>query len=160
VNVSSSSKAGFYTTPEFKNIIQSIHEIKRDVSRLGKTNSDPIGYNRLLKNVDSLEESVKEHYRELYALEGALETASSRRLTDKQRVMLQIVAEVQSVTLYTNLIEKVSEELGIPRSTVRWNLKGLRDSGLISAGDRDNKGIPVRLTETGRIMADFVSLGY
>ena len=158
VNVSSSAKAGFYTTPEFKNIVQSLHEIKREISRLGKTNPDPIGYNRLLKNVDSLEESLKEHDRELYALEGALEAASSHRLTEKQRVMLQIVAEVQCETLYTNLIDKVSKDLRIPRSTVRWNLKGLRDSGLIAAGDRDNKGIPVRLTETGRIMADFVSL--
>ncbi len=157
MNVSSSSKAGFYPTPEFKNLLQSLNDLKKEVSRFGKTHPDKIGYNRLIKNVDSLEESMKEHYRELYAIEGALETASSRRLTEKQRMMLQIISEVQGETLYTTLIEKVSKELEIPKSTVRWNLKGLRDSGLITAGDRDNKGIPVRLTETGRIMAGVVS---
>jgi DNA-binding MarR family transcriptional regulator len=158
VNVSSSAKAGFYPTPESKNLIQSLNDLKRELSRFGKTNPDRIGYNRLVKNVDSLEESLKEHYRELYAMEGALEAASVRRLTEKQRMMLRIVAEVQGETLYTTLIEKVSEELNIPKSTVRWNLKGLRDAGFIAAGDRDNKGVPVRLTETGRIMAGVVSL--
>jgi DNA-binding transcriptional ArsR family regulator len=159
VNVSSSAKAGFYPTPESKNLIQSLKDLKKELSRFGKTSPDRIGYNRLVKNVDSLEESLKEHYRELYAMEGALEAASARRLTEKQRMMLRIVAEVQGETLYTTLIERVSEELDIPRSTVRWNLKGLRDTGLIAAGDRDNKGIPVRLTETGRVMAGVASVG-
>jgi DNA-binding transcriptional ArsR family regulator len=159
VNVSTSVKAGFYPTPESKNLIQSLKELKRELSRFGKTNPDRIGYNRLVKNVDSLEETLKEHYRELYALEGALEAASTRRLTEKQRMMLRIVADVQGETLYTTLIDKVSEELDIPKSTVRWNLKGLRDAGLIAAGNRENKGIPVRLTETGRIMTGVVSLG-
>jgi Fe2+ or Zn2+ uptake regulation protein len=92
-------------------------------------------------------------------MEGALEAASARRLTDKQRMMLRIVAEVQGDTLYTTLIDRVSEELDIPKSTVRWNLKGLRDAGLIAAGDRDNKGVPVRLTDAGRVMAGIVSPG-
>ena len=157
MNVSSSAKAGFYPTPESKNLIQSLNELKRELSRFGKTNPDRIGYNRLVKNVDSLEESLKEHYRELYAMEGALETASTHKLTEKQRMMLRIVAEVQGETIYTTLIERVSAELDIPKSTVRWNLKGLRDAGLIAAGDRDNKGVPVRLTETGRVMAGVVS---
>ena len=159
MNVSSSAKAGFYPTPESKNLVQSLNDLKRELSRFGKTNPDRIGYNRLVKNVDSLEESLKEHYRELYAMEGALEAASTRRLTEKQRMMLRIVAEVQGDTLYTTLIDRVSEELNIPKSTVRWNLKGLRDAGLIAAGDRDNKGIPVRLTEAGRVMTGFVTPG-
>ncbi len=157
MNVSSSAKAGFYPTPESKNVIQTLKELKRELSRFGKSNPDRIGYNRLIKNVDSLEESLKEHYRELYAMEGALEAASTRKLTDKQRMMLRLVAEVQDDTLYTTLIEKISEELGIPKSTVRWNLKGLRDAGLIAAGDRDNKGVPVRLTESGRVMTGFMA---
>ena len=157
MNVSSSAKAGLYPTPESKNLLQSLNDLKREVSRFGKTRPDRIGYSRLVKNVDSLEESLKEHYREFYAIEAALEAASSRRLTEKQRTMLRIVAEVQGETLYTNLIDRVSDELDIPKSTARWNLKGLRDSGLITAGDRDNKGVPVRLTETGRVIAGLVS---
>ncbi len=159
MNVSSSVKAGLYPTPESKNLVQSLRELKRELSRFGKTNPDRIGVSRLVKNVDSLEESLKEHYRELYAMECALEAASARRLTEKQRVMLRIVSEAQGETLYTTLIERLSVELDIPKSTVRWNLKGLRDTGLISAGDRDNKGVPVRLTETGRVMADLLYQG-
>jgi DNA-binding transcriptional ArsR family regulator len=158
VNVSSSAKAGFYPTPESKNLIHYLNDLKRELSRFGKTNPDRIGFNRLVKNVDSLEESLKEHYRELYVMEGALEVASTRSLTEKQRMMLRIVSEVQEETLYTTLIERVSVELNIPKSTIRWNLKGLRDAGLIAAGDRDNKGVPVRLTESGRIMVGVFSL--
>ena len=143
-------------TPESKNLLQSLNDLKREVSKFGKTHSDRIGYNRLVKNVDSLEESLKEHYRELNFLESALESVSSHRLTEKQKIMLQIISEVQGETLYTTLIERVSNDLKIPKSTVRWNLKGLRDTGLIAAGNRDNKGVPVKLTETGRIMVDLL----
>ena len=156
MNVSSGAKAGFYPTPEFKNIVQSLRELKREVKNLGSTPPDPAGIDRLVRNVDSLEESLREHYRELSAVEGALEVASERRLTEKQRAMLRVVSTVQDDTIYTSLIDKVSEEMSIPRSTVRWSLKGLRDSGLIYAGDRDNKGVPVRLTEAGRVMAGLI----
>jgi DNA-binding transcriptional ArsR family regulator len=160
VNVSSGTKAGFYPTPEFKNIVQSLRELKREVRNFGSTPPNPAGIDRLVKNVDSLEECIREHYRELSAMEGALEAASERRLTEKQRAMLHVVSTVQGETIYTSLIDRVSREMGIPRSTVRWSLKGLRDSGLIYAGDRDNKGVPVRLTEAGKVMVGLVSNGH
>ncbi|MFB0544580.1 MAG: hypothetical protein ACETVN_02595, partial [Asgard group archaeon] len=34
---------------------------------------------------------------------------------------------------------------------VRWNLKLLKNAGLIIAGDKNNKGISVRLTSLGAI---------
>jgi antitoxin (DNA-binding transcriptional repressor) of toxin-antitoxin stability system len=40
---------------------------------------------------------------------------------------------------------------------VRWNLQGLREANLIRAGDRENKGVPVELTDAGRIMASIVA---
>jgi predicted ArsR family transcriptional regulator len=55
--------------------------------------------------------------------------------------------------VYTVLIQQLSDELAIPESTVRWNLKGLREAELIRAGTKDNKGVPVSLTAMGRIMA-------
>lgn len=39
----------------------------------------------------------------------------------------------------------------MPLSTVRWNLKILKKAGLIIAGDKNNKGIRVRLTALGII---------
>jgi DNA-binding MarR family transcriptional regulator len=157
VSVTSSLKADFYITPEFRNFIESLNDLKTEIRRFGKTNTNAISYNRLRKNVDDLEESLRRHYLEWDALNQMLQTASERKLTDKQRAMLQIISEADGSQLYTTLIDRLSVEMGIPQSTVRWNLKGLRDVGLIQAGDRDNKGIPVRLTEKGRIMMRLVS---
>jgi len=121
--------------------------------------ADTISYNRLLKSLDALEESLRVHFKELYALERALMAAASMRLTRKQRLMLRwLVENYRGKEVYTSLIERISEGLGIPKSTVRWNLRGLREAGLIRAGDRENKGIPVRLTERGRMVAEYVSL--
>ena len=157
MSVTSSLKADFYITPEFRNFIESLNDLKAEIRRFGKTNTNAISYNRLRKNVDDLEESLRLHYMEWDAMNQMLQTASERKLTDKQRAMLQFISEANSSQLYTTLIDRLSVEMGIPQSTVRWNLKGLRDAGLIQAGDRDNKGIPVRLTEKGRIMTRLVS---
>jgi DNA-binding transcriptional ArsR family regulator len=157
VNASSGAKTGIYTTPELKNLLQSMNDLKREVSRFGKGNPDRISYNRLLKNVDSLEESLRTHFRELNTFEETLVSASSRRLTRKQRLMLRWLSEgYGEATIYTSLIDQLSEDLGLPKSTVRWNLQGLREANLIRAGDRENKGIPVELTDAGRIMASVV----
>jgi len=160
VSISSGAKTGIYTTPELKNLLQSMNELKREVSRLGRGNPDRISYNRLLKDVDSLDESLRAHFRELNTLGETLASASSRRLTGKQRLMLRWLSEgYKGSAIYTNLIERLSEELSIPRSTVRWNLQGLRDANLIRAGDRLNKGMPVELTDAGRMMAGIISSG-
>ena len=83
-------------------------------------------------------------------MEQALMAAASSRLTGKQQALLGwIASRGDEFCVYTTLIDLYSEELGIPRSTVRWNLRGLREAGLIVAGDRENKGIPVALTEMG-----------
>jgi len=158
VNISSGAKTGFYTTPELKNLLQSMNDMKREVSKFGKSNPDRVSYNRLLKNVDSLEESLRAHFRELNAFGETLASASSRRLTRKQRLMLRWLSEgYRGSAIYTDLIERLSEELKIPKSTVRWNLQGLRDANLIRAGDRRNKGIPVELTDAGRMMAGILA---
>jgi DNA-binding MarR family transcriptional regulator len=137
-----------------------MNDLKREISRFGKGNPDRISYNRLLKNVDSLEESLRTHFRELNAFEETLASASSRRLTRKQRLMLRWLSDGYGEdTIYTSLIERLSEDLCIPKSTVRWNLQGLREANLIRAGDRENKGVPVELTDAGRMMASIVAAG-
>jgi Fe2+ or Zn2+ uptake regulation protein len=74
-------------------------------------------------------------------------------LTKKQRSLLLAVAEknVENNTL-SRLIRKLSSEFNMPLSTVRWNLKILKKAGLIIAGDKNNKGIRVRLTALGIIV--------
>jgi len=160
VTVSSAEEPDFYPTPEFRNLLTTAKRLRREVARLEVGASDAIFYNRILKEVDALQVSLNVHFKELSTLERALTAAASSRLTKKQRMLLRWLAEdYREEGVYTALIERMSEILNIPRSTVRWNLRGLREMGLIRAGDRENKGIPVSLTERGRIVAEYVALG-
>ena len=104
---------------------------------------------RLLESLSLLERGLDSYIRELSTLRSALKLAASTRLTEKQRLLLRWIAERGCGEVYTVLIEKASRELGIPKSTVRWNMRRLREGGLIEAGDKENKGVPVRLTEEG-----------
>ncbi len=142
-------------TPEFSDILTNLQTIKREVAAFGQE-TDQITINRLMKRVDALEQSIHAHGRQLNQLEQALMTAASTRLTGKQRTILHwLTANHFEDTVYTNLIKQLSGELSIPESTVRWNLRGLRDADLINAGTKENKGIPVSLTTMGRIMASY-----
>ena len=152
----SKSKKQTYQTPEFRNILETIKDIKRVVIEFGQTTQNTLAYHRLIKQVDSLEQSIYRHSRQLNQLDQALMTAASTKLTEKQRTILQwLTTRYEEDEVYTNLIKQLSEELEIPESTVRWNLRGLREAELINAGTKDNKGIPVSLTMMGKIMANY-----
>jgi DNA-binding MarR family transcriptional regulator len=156
VNISSIKKESNYPTPEFRKIIESLERIKKDVKQLKNITNDPTSYKKLIKNISSLEEAIHQHYRELNSIEQLFFLATTAKLTKKQRMILRwLVEHYNQKTVYTVLIQEISKELEIPRSTVRWNLRGLREAELIQAGDKDNKGIPVSLTPIGKIMADY-----
>ncbi|MBC8463150.1 hypothetical protein H8D76_02210, partial [Candidatus Bathyarchaeota archaeon] len=129
-----------YPTPEFSEILSNIQSIKREVADFGQE-TNRITINKLIKRVDALEQSVYAHSRQLNQLEQALMTAASTRLTGKQRTILNWLTmnHIEDI-VYTNLIKQLSGELSIPESTVRWNLRGLREADLINAGTKENKG--------------------
>ena len=157
MTVSSIKEIGFYFTPEFKNLLMTAKNLKREFSRFEAI--DIISHNKFLKSLDALEASINMHIKDLYELEGALYAAMSTRLTRKQRRLLRwLVEEYRDEMVYTALIDKISEDMDIPRSTVRWSLRGLRDAELITAGDRENKGMPVRLTKRGEIVANHIAV--
>jgi DNA-binding transcriptional ArsR family regulator len=109
-----------------------------------------------MKNVNYLEKSIYNQYTEINKIEELFLFISTIKLTKKKKEILRwLVENYHQKTVYTTLIQKISEELEIPKSTVRWNLKGLREADLIRAGDKNNKGIPVSLTHIGRIVADY-----
>jgi len=56
----------------------------------------------------------------------------------------------------TNLIESLSEKHGIPPSTLRWNIKQLRELQLIECGTYLNKGVPAKLTPEGRLISEIL----
>jgi DNA-binding MarR family transcriptional regulator len=159
VYIFSRPKSQAYPTPEFRNILETIRDIKREVTEFGHSTTDTIAYNRLIKRVDSLEQSIYLHRRQLNQLEQALMTAASTKLTEKQRTILHwLTTQYEDDEVYTNLIKQLSAELEIPESTVRWNLRGLREAELINAGNKDNKGVPVSLTMMGKIMASYAPI--
>jgi DNA-binding MarR family transcriptional regulator len=145
-----------YSTPEFSIILENIENLKREVADFGPK-ADRIAVNRLLKRVDALEHSIHVHSMQLTQIEQILMAVATTKLTEKQRIILQWITmhNIEPI-VYTNLIKQLSEELEIPESTVRWNLRGLREAELINAGTKKNKGVPVSLTTMGRIMSSYV----
>lgn len=158
MNISSPNKKELYLSPELKNILTATENLKREVMHLMKGIKNEFSFQLIIKDIDNIQESLYHHYREISAIEEALTIAFSRKITNKQRILLRWLSEnYNEKMIYTVLIERLSNYLGIPKSTVRWNLKGLREAGFIRAGDRNNKGIHVALTDTGKIMAECVS---
>ena len=160
MNISSRPKAVTTQTPEFRDILKEMNSLKREVTRFGHINQNQTQYNRLLQKFDVLEKTIRRHYGQLNQLEQAVITAANTKLTEKQQIILRwLMNHDENDAVYTVLIQQLSDELDIPESTVRWNLKGLREADLINAGDKYNKGVPVSLTETGRIMAGYALMG-
>lgn len=73
-------------------------------------------------------------------------------LSQKQFELLLTLRENEGL-LYYQVVQSISSDHGIPASTVRWNLNKLRNADLVMAGDKDNKGIPMQLTSSGRLIA-------
>jgi len=157
VNVSSSDKNEFYPTPELKNVLSATNDLYSVITRGWDRKRDTTLYSRVMESLEAIRESLILHSKEIYVMEQALMAAASSRLTGKQHALLRWVANREcEPSVYTALIDRYSEERGIPRSTVRWNLRGLREAGLIVAGDRENKGIPVSLTSSGQLLAEYL----
>ena len=75
-----------------------------------------------------------------------------RALTKHQILILNELKINGHYFSVTNLIERLSEKHNIPPSTLRWNVKQLIKLDLIVAGNSENKGIPVRLTDSGKLV--------
>ena len=157
MNVSSTGKNDFYPTPELKNVLNATDDLYSVVTRSWAGEIDTALYSRVMESLEAIRESLVLHSKEIYGMEQALLAAATSRLTRKQQALLGWIASMgDEFCVYTTLIDLYSEELGIPRSTVRWNLRGLREAGLIVAGDKENKGVPVALTEMGQTLADYL----
>jgi len=80
------------------------------------------------------------------------------RLTSKQKLLLKkarTLLSLRQMTL-TSLAEYLSSELNLAHSTVKWNLRTLRDMSLLTAGDANEKGINAKLTLAGELLAESI----
>jgi hypothetical protein len=90
--------------------------------------------------------------------EGLFDMAQSI-LTEKQRSLLvSAFSELRwnSMTL-TRLCERLSRELGMSYSTVKWNIKRLTMMRLLSGGTETTKGTKAQLTPLGQLIASALS---
>ena len=89
-------------------------------------------------------------------LEVSIFTFAAARLSRRQKLLLKELARIldrnRDLTM-TSAGRILSLKLKLPESTVKWNLRELRDMGLIIAGNVNSKGTSVRLTDIGQIIA-------
>ena len=79
-----------------------------------------------------------------------------RVLTKHQILILNELNNHGNYVTVTNLIQKFSEQHKISPSTLRWNVKQLKKLELIESGDIKNKGIPVKLTKSGKFVHEIL----
>ena len=157
MNVSSIRKDVFYPPPELKNALSATENLRSVFIMNLETKKDMTLYTNVIENLNDLYENLINHYKESYAKEQALIAAASTSYTEKQRTLIKWLSRwYDEDTIYTVLIERLSKKMDIPKSTIRWNLRGLREAGLILAGDQNNKGVNVELTSMGRLMAEYL----
>jgi len=80
------------------------------------------------------------------------------RLSDKQKQLLPLADEFlkhKEMSL-NSLVEKISKELKMSFSTVKWNMNVLKKTGLIDGGRKNSKGLPARLTLGGKILVEYL----
>lgn len=90
-------------------------------------------------------------------LSGFIKLAETR-LSKKQKQLLLLAHELlqyESMTL-NSLIEKISKQLKMSPSTVKWNINVLRKAGLLEGGNVINKGLPAYLTQGGKMLAQYL----
>jgi len=106
------------------------------------------------ENKSFLLSSLKKNFlKEFSLLREGVEKLASIALTKKQKEILMYISNLEDTTVFTRLAEEISEKFEMPKSTARWNLKRLKKAGLITAGNKENKGIPVSLTYIGKMVA-------
>jgi len=77
----------------------------------------------------------------------------------QQRVLLYILGRENNTNdrTYSWYVRAISNELRVPESTAKWSLKNLREGLLIEAGTLADRGVPLRLTYPGLIVAKELS---
>jgi hypothetical protein len=77
----------------------------------------------------------------------------------QQRVLIYIQTKEDNTIerTYSWYVRAISSELGVPESTAKWSLNNLRAALLIESGTLQERGIPLRLTYPGLIIAEKIS---
>jgi len=92
-------------------------------------------------------------------LEESLLRLAGKNLTSVQSKILDYIysREAGDAHTYSWYVKSIAAEMGVPESTTKWCLNNLRGMLLIEAGSSLQKGIPLRLTYPGLVVAKGLS---
>ncbi|MFW9868383.1 MAG: hypothetical protein ACFFEL_02040 [Candidatus Thorarchaeota archaeon] len=79
-------------------------------------------------------------------------------MSDTQKLVLRLsrnLLRYHDLSL-TGLADMVSRRSAVPYSTVKWNLRSLKDMGLLTGGDLNNKGQFAFLTVEAQMLVDYL----
>ncbi len=84
---------------------------------------------------------------------------AEKNLTSVQYRILEYIyrKETGLAHTYSWYVKSIATEMGVPESTAKWCLNNLRGMLLIEAGSALEKGIPLRLTHPGLVVAKGLS---
>ncbi len=71
-----------------------------------------------------------------------------KRLNKLQQTLLFLVFYFQDFT-FSRAVREISRILGISESTIKWNLRRLRDKGYVICGNKEKRYVPIRVSEKG-----------
>jgi DNA-binding MarR family transcriptional regulator len=143
-----------YPVDSFSKVFDLMKEFRERISNSSDSSSHEA--DKTLWEVETILRELEERFSEL---ERSVSALALLRLTAKQERILKWLKENnEEEIVYTRMVNVISKEFNMPESTARWNLRILREAALLEAGDRANKGIPVKLTEAGRIALDVISV--
>jgi len=79
------------------------------------------------------------------------------RMSDTQKTVLKLshqVLKFNDLTV-TALADLVSRRSNVPYSTAKWNLRSLKEMGLLTGGNSHRKGEHASLTREAQMLADY-----
>jgi DNA-binding transcriptional ArsR family regulator len=83
--------------------------------------------------------------------------AESRLSTTQKTVLMRSYMALRFHDLtVTALADQVSRSSKVPYSTVKWNLRSLKEMGLLTGGDLSSKGELAQLTPEAQMLADYL----
>jgi DNA-binding transcriptional ArsR family regulator len=91
------------------------------------------------------------------SLVATLLQLANARLSNTQKTVLMAAHRLlkHNDLTVTALADQVSRRSAVPYSTVKWNLRSLKEMGLLKCGDMCSKGENACLTFEAKMLADF-----
>ncbi len=82
----------------------------------------------------------------------------SRAVTSDKKMLIITEIGYDEIATATSFVEYIYEKYGFSRSSVWYNLKNMKEDGLLEFAEKDDKGKPLSLTKNGVVLLRKVAL--